>query len=128
LNVAGMAASRGYKLGKSVSDVALREVRRQVEYKAEWYGATVVVADRWYASSRLCSACGEKNTALVLRDRSWTCLGCGALHDRDENAARNLMKLAESSPVSACGAGVRRGDAVRSAVKQEVPVANAHGI
>jgi len=130
LSVAGMARRRkkGYRLGKSVADVALREVRRQVEYKAEWHGTTVVVASRWYASSKLCSACGEKNTALTLSDREWCCLSCGAMHDRDANAARNLLSLAGSSPVSACGADVRRGDAVRPVVKQEVPVADAHGI
>lgn len=128
LSVEGMARRRGYRLGKSVADVALREVRRQVEYKAEWYGTQVVVADRWYASSKLCSACGEKNTALTLSDRSWTCLGCGALHDRDANAARNLLKVAGSSSASACGAGTRRGDAAQPVVKQEVPVADAHGM
>ena len=127
LNVAGMSRRGGFRLGKSVADVAMAEIRRQVTYKCEWYGTDLVVVDRWYASSKECSACGTKNPALELGDREWCCLSCGTLHDRDVNAARNLM-LAGSSPVSACGADVRHGIAAQTASKQEVLVADADGI
>jgi putative transposase len=66
--------------------------------------STVVVADRWFPSSKLCSACSAKNEFLALSERTWTCASCGTSHDRDVNAARNLARYAESSPASACGA------------------------
>ena len=102
LAVAGMG--RALKLGKSVMDAAPAEIRRQLEYKCEWYGKTLVVADRWLPSSKTCSACGEVNGELTLTQRSWTC-ACGAEHDRDLNAAINLRNLAASSAVTACGEG-----------------------
>jgi putative transposase len=74
-------------------------------------GSSVVVADRWFASSKLCSVCAVKNEGLKLSQRQWACPSCGTLHDRDRNAAVNLARYAESSPASACGAeGSDRGD------------------
>jgi putative transposase len=67
------------------------------------YGSTLVTVDRWFPSSRLCSACGAVNGALTLAQRDWTCTGCEAVHDRDENAARNL-RTAASSTAAACRA------------------------
>ena len=104
LGVAQMARHGGFKLGKSVTDAAPAEIRRQLEYKAEWYGKSLVVADRWFPSSKACSGCGVVNGELTLKQRSWTC-ACGAKHDRDLNAAINLRNLAASSAVSACGEG-----------------------
>jgi putative transposase len=102
LNVAGMLANRN--LSRAIADVGFFEFRRQLQYKAEMAGSTVLVADRWFPSSKLCSGCGAKNGALTFSGRIWTCASCGTSHDRDVNAARNLARYAESSSASACGA------------------------
>lgn len=102
LNVAGMLANR--RLSRAIADVGFFEFRRQLVYKAGMAGSTIIVADRWFASSKLCSACGEKNENLTLSERFWTCASCGASHDRDLNAACNLARLPESSPGAAHGA------------------------
>jgi putative transposase len=87
LNVKGL--SRGF-LSRSMLDAAFGEFNRQLTYKAAWYGKQVVKVDRYFPSSKLCSACGHKLQELKLRVRSWRCPECGALHDRDENAAINI--------------------------------------
>jgi len=79
------------------------EFRRQVTYKVEREGGTLVVAPRFYPSSKTCSHCGHKLDELPLSVREWQCARCGVVHDRDHNAALNLKSLAGSSPVSACG-------------------------
>lgn len=86
----GRALHRGFRC--SVADAGLGEVRRQLTYKAGWQGRVVSVIDRFYPSSKTCSACGAVNGDLNLRDRRWTCAGCGAAHDRDLNAARNIER------------------------------------
>ena len=88
LNVSGMM--RNDKLSKHIQDASFHEIRRQIEYKCLWYGKTLVIADRFYASSRICSACGWHNDSLTLRDREWECPVCHTKHDRDRNAALNL--------------------------------------
>ena len=65
----------------------------QIRYKAQWYGTRIVEADQWYPSSKTCSVCGVVNHNLK-REPTWACPGCGIIHDRNENAARNLQKLA----------------------------------
>ena len=102
LSVAGMLANR--HLSRAIADVGFFEFRRQLEYKAAMAGSAVIVADRWYPSSKLCSACGVKNETLTLSERIWTCASCGASHDRDQNAAVNLARYPESWAGSACGA------------------------
>jgi putative transposase len=92
LNVKGMLANE--RLARAISDVGFGVFRSQLEYKAKRYGTHLIIADRWYPSSRLCSICGWKNEALTLRDREWVCAECGAHHDRDLNAALNLKRLA----------------------------------
>jgi putative transposase len=122
LNVKGMVKNR--RLSRAVSDMGFFEFRRQLEYKAEQHGGMIVVADRWYPSSKLCSGCGDKVEVLRLSVREWTCQQCGAVHDRDVNAAINLRNLAVSSTVSACGEeGSGSGRKIRvkpASVKQEV--------
>ena len=88
---------RNHALARTISDAGWRELRSMLEYKTAWYGRTLVVADRWFPSSKLCSACGTLREQLPLNVREWTC-ACGAVHDRDVNAARNLLAagLAES--------------------------------
>jgi putative transposase len=110
---------RNHKLAKAISDCGWGEFRRQLGYKCERYGRELVVIDRWYPSSRTCSACGHLLAELSLSTRHWTCPSCGSRHDRDVNAAKNI--LAAGQAVTACGAGVRHSGTsrVRSAVKQE---------
>uniref|UniRef100_UPI003F49745B RNA-guided endonuclease InsQ/TnpB family protein n=1 Tax=Cupriavidus yeoncheonensis TaxID=1462994 RepID=UPI003F49745B len=79
-------------LNRAILDVAFGEVRRQIEYKTAWYQTTLVVADRFFPSSKRCSCCGEVNQDLTLKDRTWTC-SCGATHDRDLNASLNLEQV-----------------------------------
>jgi len=121
LNVRGMM--RNHHLARSVADMGFFEFRRQLEYKAAMRGGLVVVADRWFASSKTCSHCGHKLESLPLSVRHWACPVCGMEHDRDINAAVNLKLFAVSSTVTACGgegAGRCRKMAVKPApVKQE---------
>jgi putative transposase len=95
LNVRGMLANT--RLARAISDVGFHEFRRQLQYKAKRYGTELVLADRWYPSSKLCSACGDRYATLGLGERTWTCAACGAHHDRDVNAAINLQRLASGA-------------------------------
>ncbi len=81
---------------KSWADAAAGEMRRQLTYKAGWYGCDLRTAGRWYPSSKACSACGHINADLALADRRWACPSCGTVHDRDENAGVNLARLPAS--------------------------------
>jgi putative transposase len=92
LNVRGMLANA--RLARAISDIGFYEFRRQLQYKAVRSGTQLVLADRWYPSSKLCSACGYRYATLSLRERTWTCAACGVHHDRDVNAAINLQRLA----------------------------------
>jgi putative transposase len=124
LNVRGMLAN--HTLARAISDAAWSDLRSMLEYKASWYGRTVIAVDRWLPSSKTCSQCGALLEALPLDVREWTCR-CGAVHDRDVNAARNI--LAAGRAVTACGDGVRpqrdSSRTGRSSVKQETQRATA---
>jgi putative transposase len=96
---------RNHSLARAISDASWSELRRQLEYKADWYGRTMVAVDRFYPSSKTCSACGAIAARMPLNIREWTCLSCGASHDRDVNAAKNIR--AAGLAVLACGDGVR---------------------
>jgi putative transposase len=91
LNVKGMIMNR--RLSRAIADAGFGEFIRQLDYKAGWYGSRVWKADRWFPSSKTCGnpSCGHVNRGLVLADRVWTCPACGAIHDRDGNAAGNLL-------------------------------------
>ena len=109
-----------HTLARAISDAAWSELRSQLEYKCAWYGRDLVVVDRFYPSSKICSVCGHQVSALLLDVREWTCAACGAVHDRDVNAACNLE--AAGLAVIACGAGVRpqrKPPGGHSALKQE---------
>ncbi len=90
LNAAGMLGNR--RLARVVSDAAFGELRRQLTYKAGWYGAELVVADRWFPSSKTCSGCGAVKAELTLAERTYSCPACGLELDRDLNAAINLAR------------------------------------
>jgi putative transposase len=94
-----------HSLARAISGAAWSDLRGMLEYKADWYGRDLIVIDRWYPSSKTCSACGHVAASMPLNVREWDCERCGARHDRDVNAARNI--LAAGLAVSACGAGVR---------------------
>ena len=97
------------KLAKSISDVGWSEFVRQLTYKAEWYGRALVKIDKRYPSSKRCHCCGHVLDSLSLDERFWMCPQCKAFHDRDINAAKNV--LAAGLAVSACGEAVRPGRA-----------------
>ncbi|HEY4032656.1 MAG TPA: RNA-guided endonuclease TnpB family protein [Ktedonobacteraceae bacterium] len=96
---------KNHCLAKAVSDVGWGEFVRQMEYKSQWYGRTLIKIDRWYPSSKTCHDCKHVVEGLPLDIREWVCPECGTWHDRDINAAKNI--LAEGLSASACGGGVR---------------------
>jgi putative transposase len=115
--VANMVKNR--RLARAISGCGWGEFRRQLEYKCQRHGRRLIVIDRWYPSSKTCSACGNLLAELSLDTRHWTCPSCGTRHDRDINAAKNI--LAAGLAVSACGGDIRHpgSSRVRSPVKQE---------
>lgn len=122
LNVAGML--KNHKLAGSISDAAFGELRRQIEYKAKWTGGRVVLADRFFPSSKRCSRCGVVKESLSLSERIFRCESCGLVMDRDQNAAENLRQVAVSctETENACGDGKLqevRKDLQCLSVKQE---------
>ncbi|MFC5181404.1 RNA-guided endonuclease InsQ/TnpB family protein [Actinomadura harenae] len=132
LAVSSMVKNR--RLARSISDAGWGELRRQLEYKAERHGRRLVVIDRWYPSSKTCSTCGHVLGELGLSTRRWTCPHCRSWHDRDLNAAKNILAaglvVAGDGPGEVCGADVRRqGPSLpQSAVKQKPTVARATGL
>jgi len=98
LNVEGMV--KNHNLARAIEDMNFGEFRRQLEYKALEKGVKVVVLDRWFPSSKTCNVCGSVNKELILKDRTWKCVDCGAVLDRDINAARNIKQVAVSSTVA----------------------------
>ncbi|MFE2068522.1 RNA-guided endonuclease InsQ/TnpB family protein [Streptomyces sp. NPDC059467] len=120
LTVRNMVKNRS--LARSISDAAWADFRNMLEYKAAWYGREVIAVDRFFPSSKLCSTCGALQGRMPLHVRTWRCDSCGTTHDRDVNAAKNL--LAVGLTVTACGAGVRPQRSIpggQSATKQETP-------
>jgi putative transposase len=123
LAVKNMVCNRS--LARAISDCGWGELRRQLEYKCQRYGRTLIVIDRWYPSSKTCSACGHILATLSLSTRHWQCPSCGTRHDRDINAAKSILAAGLAAGArngaDACGAGVRHSGTPRMqpAVKQE---------
>jgi putative transposase len=122
---------RNRHLARAISDCGWGEFRRQLEYKCERADRRLVVIGRWYPSSKTCSACRFLLADLPLQVRAWRCPSCRLLHDRDLNAAKNILAAglaaARGNPGDACGADVRHLETppVQSAVKQEPRLARA---
>jgi putative transposase len=125
LHVAGMVRNR--RLARAVADQGFGQARRMLAYKTAWNGGQLLIADRWYPSSKLCSGCGAVKAKLALSERTYRCERCGLALDRDVNAAVNLPHLAASGADSrnACRAQVRPGPAGHRAVTQEPGTAPA---
>ncbi|HTJ34985.1 MAG TPA: IS607 family element RNA-guided endonuclease TnpB, partial [Dactylosporangium sp.] len=129
LNVTGMLANR--RLARRIADAGFAEIRRQLAYKASWNGGRLLVADRWYPSSKTCSGCGAVKTKLALSEREYQCGTCGLVIDRDRNAARNLAALAAvydtagSGPVAGRGADQKTRPSGQVAVKRQPGTASA---
>ena len=123
LNIKGMMAN--HHLAKSIGDAGWAQFVNFVTYKQAWAGGEVRHVDRFFPSSKLCHDCGHKNTKLKLSDRTWTCTNCGVIHDRDTNAALNILKRsAESSRRSQATVGTTESNAVgnmSSALRHSAP-------
>ena len=104
LNLRGML--KNHSLARAISDTSIGQATRMLEEKAARYGKTVVKIDRWFPSSKTCSDCGHIVESLPLSVREWACQGCGTIHDRDENAAANILAVGQT--VTAHGGTVRR--------------------
>jgi len=120
LNVAGMLKNR--RLARRIADAGFGEIRRQLAYKTQWNGGRLIVADRWFPSSKTCSVCGVVKAKLLLSERGYRCESCGLVMDRDENAARNLAALAVdvsgTETLNGCGADQKTRSAGQVAVKR----------
>jgi putative transposase len=101
LNVRGMV--RNHCLAKHISCASFGMFRSMLTYKAAWYGRELRVADRFFPSSKRCSNCGHVHEKMPLDVREFTCEECGTVHDRDENAAKNILKFAGASSLSTAG-------------------------
>jgi len=119
LNVAGII--RNHRLSRAIADQAFGTVRGMLAYKTTWNGGQLVIADRWYPSSKTCSGCRAAKAKLPMSERTYRCDNCGLVLDRDVNAARNLLYLAASGVETrnACGGTVEPGHTGRIPVKQE---------
>lgn len=119
LNVKGM--SKNHKLASAILDGGFYEFRRQLAYKTAWYGSKLVVAHRFYPSSKTCSSCGAVHPNLQLKDRVYKCSSCHLELDRDLNAALNLKKYTVSYTESACGeVKPPKANRLRTSMKQEI--------
>lgn len=121
LNVTGMLANR--RLAHAVADQGFGTVRRMLSYKTKWVGGQLLIADRWYPSSKTCSRCGWRKPSRTLAERTFRCEACGLVIDRDVNSAINLLKLATGT---ASGAGTGPGNGAYACGAQVRPTIGGH--
>ena len=119
LNVKGMM--KNHPLAKHIADAAWGEFVRQLTYKTKWYGSELVVADRFYPSSKTCASCGAVKAKLPLSSRTYACEVCGREVDRDLNAATNLARLAIPAAAGTSSVAGRRGEARPSRQNTDEP-------
>jgi len=120
LNVKGMV--KNHNLARAVSDAAFGEFRRQMQYKLDWDGGELTLVDQWFPSSKLCSECGCINSSVTLANREWTCPDCETHHDRDHNAATNILAKALETPGGSSGAGRGGLEVADSPVKRQAGI------
>jgi IS605 OrfB family transposase len=125
LNVSGMLANR--RLARHIADAGFAEIRRQFAYKTTWNGGRLLIADRWYPSSKTCSGCGTVKTKLTLSEREFHCEACGLVIDRDLNASRNLAALAAQFDTAGSGPVAGRGADQKTRVRGRVAVKRQPG-
>ncbi|MFI5909625.1 RNA-guided endonuclease TnpB family protein [Dactylosporangium sp. NPDC051541] len=125
LNITGMLANR--ELARHIADAGFAEIRRQLAYKTGWNGGWLLVADRWYPSSKACSGCGTVRTELALHEREYECEACGLGIDRDRNAALNLAALAAEFDTAGSGPVTGRGADQKTRVRGQVAVKRQPG-
>ncbi len=125
LNVTGMLTNR--RLARHIADAGLAEIRRQLTYKTHWHGGRLLVADRWYPSSKTCSGCGTVKAKLALSERAYECEACGLVLDRDLNAARNLAALPAEYDTAGSGPVAGRGADQKTRVRGQVAVKRQPG-
>jgi putative transposase len=118
LNVTGMLGNR--RLAKHIADAGFAEIRRQLAYKTGWNGGRLLVADRWYPSSKTCSGCGAVKAKLALSEREYHCEACGLAMDRDRNAAQNLAALAAEFDTAGSGPVAARGADQKTRIRGQV--------
>jgi putative transposase len=117
LNVSGML--KNHRLAKAITDAGWSQFVTFTAYKALWTGGDVLKVDRFFPSSKLCSDCGEKHHHLTLNVRRWVCLNCGCIHDRDENAAINILNQATVGATESHATGVTTVQSRRSALEAQ---------
>ncbi|MEU5938007.1 IS607 family element RNA-guided endonuclease TnpB [Micromonospora sp. NPDC047548] len=125
LNVTGMLANR--RVAKHIADAGFAEIRRHLTYKTGWNGGRLLVADRWYPSSKTCSGCGAAKAKLSLSEREYHCEACGLVMDRDRNAAANLAALAAQFDTAGSGPVAARGADQKTRVRGQVAVKREPG-
>ncbi|MGC4837794.1 IS607 family element RNA-guided endonuclease TnpB [Micromonospora vinacea] len=125
LNVVGMLRNR--RLARHIADAGFAEIRRQLAYKTRWNGGRLLVADRWYPSSKTCSDCGAVKTKLALHEREYDCEACGLVIDRDRNAALNLAALAAEFTTAGSGSVAARGANQKTLARGQVAVKREPG-
>jgi putative transposase len=125
LNVTGLLANR--RLARHLADAGFAEIRRQLAYKTGWNGGRLLVADRWYPSSKTCSGCGAVKAKLALSERDYECEACGLVIDRDRNAALNLAALAAECDTAGSGPVAGRGADRKTRARGQVAVKRQPG-
>jgi putative transposase len=125
LNVTGMLANR--RLARHIADAGFAEIRRQLAYKTEWNGGRLLVAGRWYPSSKSCSGCGAAKAKPALSEREYHCEACDLVVDRDRNAALNLAALAAEYDTAGSGPVAGRGADQKTRIRGQVAVKRQPG-